>query len=211
MHAHKVIDPDPAFEIDLGLHLASAYTPEELITLYGKFAPGLSKFDHMMRRILWHSLAKQCGNGLSIAEGVGFKHIENFEIGNRVFIGAQTYIQGRHDGRCVIGDHAWIGPQSYFDARDLEIEEYVGWGPGAKVLGSVHTGVPIDQPILKTDLTIKPVKIEAWADIGTGAIIMPGVTVGRGSIVGAGAVVTEDVAPFAVVAGVPAHFLHWRK
>jgi acetyltransferase-like isoleucine patch superfamily enzyme len=114
------------------------------------------------------------------------------------------------DGCCVIGNHVWIGPQSYFDARHLVIEDYVGWGPGAKVLGSMHTGLPIDIPIIKTDLVIKPVKIEAWADIGVGSIILPGVTVGKGSIVGAGAVVTEDVAPFSIVAGVPARFLRWR-
>ena len=70
----------------------------------------------------------------------------------------------------MIGDHVWIGPQSYFDARDLVIEDYVGWGPGAKVLGSTHTGVPVDVPIIQTDLEIKPVRIEAWADIGVNAV-----------------------------------------
>jgi acetyltransferase-like isoleucine patch superfamily enzyme len=104
----------------------------------------------------------------------------------------------------------WIGPQAYFDARQLIIEDHVGWGPGAKVLGSVHTGVPIDRAIIQTDLRIRPVHVEAWADIGTGAILLPGVTVGRGSIVGAGAVVTRDVPPFAIVCGVPAKFLRWR-
>jgi acetyltransferase-like isoleucine patch superfamily enzyme len=104
----------------------------------------------------------------------------------------------------------WIGPQAYFDARDLILEDYVGWGPGAKVLGSAHTGLPIDQPIIETDLEIRPVRVEAWADIGTGAILLPGVTLGKGSIVGAGAVVTQDVPPFAIVAGVPARFLRWR-
>ena len=105
----------------------------------------------------------------------------------------------------------WIGPQCYFDARDLIIGDHVGWGPGSKVLGSTHTGLPGDVPIIETDLIIKPVRVGAWADIGTGAILLPGVTVGRGSIVGAGAVVTEDVPDFAVVAGVPARFLHWRE
>ena len=52
--------------------------------------------------------------------------------------------------------------------------------------------------------------VEAWADIGVNAVILPGVTVGRGAIVGAGAVVTKDVAPFSVVAGVPAVFLRSR-
>jgi acetyltransferase-like isoleucine patch superfamily enzyme len=110
-----------------------------------------------------------------------------------------------------IGNHAWIGPQAYFDARHLILEEYVGWGPGAKLLGSAHTGIPVDRPILETDLEIRPVHVEAWADIGTGAILLPGVTVGKGSIVGAGAVVTSDVAPFSIVAGVPARFIRWRE
>jgi acetyltransferase-like isoleucine patch superfamily enzyme len=111
----------------------------------------------------------------------------------------------------VIGDNVWIGPQAYFDARDLILEEFVGWGPGAKVLGSAHTGIPADVPIVRTDLEILPVRIGAWADIGTNATILPGITVGRGAIVGAGAVVTHDVAPFAIVAGVPARFVRWRE
>ena len=132
------------------------------------------------------------------------------QIGNGVFIGEQVFLQGRFDGTCSIGDHSWIGPQSYFDARNLVIEEHVGWGPGAKVLGSTHTGLPLDVPVIRTDLTISPVRIGAWSDIGVNAVILPGVTIGRGAIVGAGAVVTRDVPEFAIVAGVPARFIRWR-
>ena len=95
-----------------------------------------------------------------------------------------------YDGTCVIGDKVWIGPQAFLDARDLVMGDFVGWGPGAKVLGSTHSGIPVDVPIMRTDLVIKPVVIGAWADIGTNATILPGVTVGKGAIVGAGAVVT---------------------
>ena len=107
--------------------------------------------------------------GLQVGSGAGFKHLETFEIGDGVFIGAQAYIQGRFDGTCVIGDHVWIGPQAYFDARDLVLEDYVGWGPGAKVLGSAHTGDAGRRADRQTDLEIKPVRIGAWADIGTNA------------------------------------------
>jgi acetyltransferase-like isoleucine patch superfamily enzyme len=129
---------------------------------------------------------------------------------NGVFIGEHAFIQGRVNGRCIIGQHVWIGPQTYLDARDLVIEDYVGWGPGAKALGSQHTGQPSDMPIITTDLEIKPVHICAWADIGVNAIVMPGITVGKGAIVGAGAVVTHDVEPFSIVAGVPARLLRRR-
>lgn len=210
VHGAKDIALDPDFELGLAGWLRADCDRQALIDLYGRFAVGDGKIDALMRRAIWRAGARRFGNGVQIGSGVGFKHLETFEIGDGVFIGAQAYLQGRFDGRCVIGDHVWLGPQSYFDARDLVIEDYVGWGPGAKVLGSVHAGLPIDVPVIQTDLEIKPVRIEAWADVGTGAVILPGVTVGKGSIVGAGAVVAEDVSPFAVVAGVPARFLRWR-
>ena len=211
VHALKEIALDPDFEMGLSLFLKDKYRLEELLGLYSRFSTGDGVFDMLMRRAIWRAAARRFGNGVSIHGGVGFKHLETFEIGNGVFIGAQSFIQGRFDGTCVIGDNVWIGPQSYFDARSLVIEDYVGWGPGAKELGSTHSGVPIEIPIVQTDLEIKPVRIGAWADIGTNAVILPGVTIGKGSIVGAGSVVTKDVAPFSIVAGSPAKFLKWRE
>lgn len=210
VHGIQPIQPDPGFEVDLACHLKTHYSPDALLEQYSRFANGDGELDHLMRRAIWRALARQFGNGVRIGSGVGFKHLETFEIGDGVFIGAQAYIQGRFDGVTKIGGHTWIGPQSYMDARHLILEDHVGWGPGAKVLGSVHTGVPLDRPIIETALEIRPVHVEAWADIGTGAILLPGVTIGKGSIVGAGAVVTHDVAPFSIVAGVPARFVRWR-
>jgi galactoside O-acetyltransferase len=171
---------------------------------------GDGALDALLRRTIFAAAAARAGDRLQVASGVNFKHLDTFTIGDGVFIGAQTYLQGRFDGRCSIGHQVWIGPGSYFDARDLVIEDAVGWGPGAKVLGSAHTALPVDVPIIQTDLEIRPVRIGAWADIGVNAVILPGVTVGRGAIVGAGAVVTQDVPEFAVVAGVPARLIRMR-
>jgi acetyltransferase-like isoleucine patch superfamily enzyme len=139
------------------------------------------------------------------------KHPETMEFGDQVFIGAQTMIQGRFDGICNIGNHVWIGPHAYFDARHLMIEDYVGWGPGAKVLGSAHTGDPIELPIIATSLVIKPVVIGYGADIGTNATILPGVRIGAQSIIGAGAVVTGNIPEYAIAAGVPARVTRMRN
>jgi acetyltransferase-like isoleucine patch superfamily enzyme len=211
VHGRQTVQPDPASELALAERLRREHSRAELLDLASRHAQGDNDEDARMRRATWRALAKRFGNGVRIGRGAIAKHPDTFEIGDGVVVGEQTFIQGRFDGRCVIGNHVWLGPQSYFDARDLVIEEYVGWGPGAKVLGSQHTGLPSDVPLIQTDLRIEPVRIGAWADIGVNAVILPGVTVGKGAIVGAGAVVTHDVPAFAIVAGVPARFVRWRE
>ena len=211
VHGRREIAPDPPYEASLGDGLRARYSREALLELYSRFAQNEGDFDALMRRAIWRAIARTVGDGLRVGRGVATTHLETFTVGRGVFIGDHAILQGRFDGTCTIGDAVWIGPQSYFDARHLVIEDHVGWGPGAKVLGSMHTGIPADIPIVQTDLAIEPVRIGAWADIGVNAVILPGVTIGRGAIVGAGAVVTEDVAPFSIVAGVPARFLRWRE
>jgi acetyltransferase-like isoleucine patch superfamily enzyme len=201
---------DPSWERDFAAWLKSARTREELLELFAQFRSGEGAFDSLMRRVTMRSLCKSVGNDLQVAASVVLKHPETVEFGDSVFIGSQSMIQGRFDGTCRIGNHVWIGPQAYFDARDLIIEDYVGWGPGAKVLGSAHTGEPLDVPIIATELVIKPVRIGFGADIGMNASILPGVKIGAHSIVGTGSVVTRDVPDYAIVAGAPAKILRFR-
>lgn len=210
VHGRRVAAPDPPHEASLAEHLRGTTSVDTRLELYGRFVDGETEFDALMRRVIWRALARRVGCALRVERGARFKYPETFEIGDGVFIGEGAFIQGRVNGTCTIGSHAWLGPHSYFDARALTIGDHVGWGPGAKVLGSMHTGDPGDIPIIQTDLEIRPVRVEPWADIGVNAVLLPGVTIGKGAIVGAGAVVTADVAPFAIVAGTPARFLHWR-
>ncbi len=87
----------------------------------------------------------------------------------------------------------------------------MGIGPGVKIIASSHQDSQLDLPILHHPIECKAVHIGDGADIGVGAILLPGTTIGRGAVVGAGAVVTGDVPDFAVVAGVPARILRYRK
>jgi acetyltransferase-like isoleucine patch superfamily enzyme len=202
---------DAAWEQAFTAYLKVSQSKVELLDLFVRFRAGESVFDGMMRLVVIRALCKRAGHDLQVGPNVVLKHPETMEFGDCVFIGAQTMIQGRFDGTCKIGSHVWIGPQAYFDARNLVLEDYVGWGPGAKVLGSVHTGVPMDQPIITTGLEIKPVTVGFGADIGMNASILPGVHIGTHSIVGAGAVVTQDVPDYAIVAGVPARVMRDRR
>jgi len=211
VHGLRQTVPDPQFEIDLATDLRERLNRDQLMETFTRFSAGSGYIDALMRRVCLRALAKQLGSGVTIGRNVSISHPETFEIGDGVFVGDQSIIQGRFDGLCIIGTGVWIGPQSYFDARDLVLEEYVGWGPGAKVLGSEHTGVPVNIPTIRTDLEIRPVRVCAWADIGMNAVLLPGVTIGRGSIVGAGAVVAADVPDFATVAGVPAREIGPRR
>ena len=135
------IEPDPPYERELPMRCATRHESTALLELYGHHvtARRVRRADaarHLARAgaELWprraDRAAARCAAPRDLRDRSG------------VFVGDQAIIQGRFDGRCVIGDHVWIGPQSYFDARDLVIEDYVGWGPGAKVLGSMHTGDP---------------------------------------------------------------------
>jgi acetyltransferase-like isoleucine patch superfamily enzyme len=211
VHGRAAVEPDPAFEHGLTEFLRAQYSRERLQVLLNTYGATDEPIEQMLRRAAWRAVTRRFGNGVRIGRNVLTRHPETFEIGDAVFIGDQVVLQGRIDGTCVIGDHVWIGPQAYFDARDLVIEDYVGWGPGARVLGSVHTGVPGNVPIIQTDLEIRRVTVKAGADIGMNATIMPGVTIGAGAIVGAAAVVTQNVPANAVVTGVPARFIRWRE
>ncbi|MBK8175969.1 MAG: acyltransferase [Rhodospirillales bacterium] len=207
----RPIEADPPFERGFSDELRRRCTAEDIAALFARFSRGEGYIETMMRRTCVRALAARCGDDLRIAANVGFRHLETFEFGNGVIISEGSVLHGRFDGRCVIGDKVWIGAHSFLDARDLVLGNCVGWGPGAKVLGSEHTGEPIDVPVIATDLRIAPVRVEDWADIGVNAVLLPGVTIGRGALVGAGAVVTQDVPPFAKVAGVPARIIGWRS
>jgi len=127
------------------------------------------------------------------------------QVGDETKIGAFVEIQKNATigARCKISSHTFI-----CEGVDIEDEVFVGHGvmfindpyPRATTGGALQTDA---------DWKVVPTRVRRGASIGSGAVIMCGVTIGERALVGAGAVVTHDVPADAVVAGVPAR-LHAR-
>lgn len=155
---------------------------------------------------------RKIGKNVIFESGTMVFHPENIEIGNNVYIGHNTILKGYYKKRMIIGDDTWIGQCCFFhSAGGITIGKAVGIAPYVKMLTSLHKEEELIKPILWCDLEFKEVIIEDRSDIGIGAIILPGVTIGKGAIVGAGSVVTKNVKPYTVVAGVPAKLRRRRK
>ncbi len=116
--------------------------------------------------------------------------------------GIRVWLQRRRGVQ--IGKNVQIGP---FVALDYVFPNFVFIGDGVSIAGwnYILTHVtPLEYHRNDFDSYVAPVKIEKNAWIAIGAMILPGVTIGEGAVVAAGSLVTKDVAPGTVVAGVPA-------
>lgn len=158
-----------------------------------------------------HDAFASLGEGCVFEPGVLVFHAEQIRIGANVYVGHQAILKGYFKNEMTIGDGTWIGQQCFFhSAGGISIGKNVGIGPGVKILTSTHDEAGRATPILHSPLRFAPVVIEDDVDLGVGAIILPGVTIGRGAQIGAGAVVSRDVPAYAVAAGVPAQVLRMR-
>jgi acetyltransferase-like isoleucine patch superfamily enzyme len=130
-----------------------------------------------------------------------------------VHMGAYMWLFGpREIRRCGvrIGRNSRIDRNCTIDLRSgLTIGDNVAVSPEVMILAGTHD---VNDPRF-ADSPVGPYKvvIEDYVWIGTRAMIMPGVTLGRGAVVAAGSVVTKDVAPLTIVAGVPAKAIGTRN
>ena len=135
------------------------------------------------RYILLKTIAKNCGDNVCIMEGVYLLHPENLSIGNNVSIHPMCYLDAQ--GSINIGN-------------DVSIAE------GSSLISFEHNYSDNTIPIKDQDLSLGPISISSNVWIGAKATVLSNVTVGNGSIIGAGAVVTKNVDENIIVGGVPA-------
>ncbi len=145
---------------------------------------GLVPF-HTFRLLIYKSAGMKIGKGSRIHIGAKFFYPANITIGKGTIIGDNIFLDGRE--KLIIGDHVDIAS-------------------GVMILNSEH-----DINSEDFHATVGSVIIEDYVFIGPRVIILPGVKIGKGAIVAAGAVVTKDVSEFAIVGGVPAQVIGERK
>jgi acetyltransferase-like isoleucine patch superfamily enzyme len=130
-----------------------------------------------------------------------FLNLYGCEIGDETKIGAFVEIQkqARVGRRCKISSHTFI-------CEGVTIEDHVFVGHGVTFINDTYPRATTGDGALQTerDWTVEPTLVKRGASIGSGATILSNVVIGEHAIVGAGAVVTRDVPPHAIVAGNPA-------
>lgn len=127
---------------------------------------------------------------ITVHPGVWFLGVDTLSVGSGASINANVIINACN-GHIRIGDHVLIGPNVVMRAAN-----HIFADPSRLIREQGHDGGEI------------VVEDDCW--IGAGAIILKGVTIGRGSVIGAGAVVTRDILPGSVAVGVPAKVIGRR-
>ena len=144
---------------------------------------------------------------VSFGEGVivqGFVNLYGCRIGNETRIGPFVEIQSDVvvGSRCKISSHSFL-------CSGVEIGDEVFVGHGVMFTNDRHPRATTEEGVLQRDgdWILERTRVERRAAIGSGAIILAGVTIGENAVVGAGAVVTRDVPAEATVVGSPARLL----
>ncbi|RHT00720.1 acetyltransferase [Firmicutes bacterium AM41-11] len=127
----------------------------------------------------------ECGDDVYIGTGCIFTE-KNITLGNKVYIGARCVFQSTY-GKIYIGNHIMFGPGVNIHGGNHKIRE----------IGRLMDDVSLKQ---QGDDGIITIEDDCW--IGANAVILSNVTIGKGSIIGSGSVVTKDVPPYSIYTGV---------
>ncbi len=139
-------------------------------------------------------------------------------FGDKVTVGSYAIIRptnlygGEAGVGLKVGNNSSIGPYAYIGCSGLiEIGDNVMMSPRVSIYAENHVFSDPDTPMITQGVKRSFVKIEDDCWIASNSVILAGVTIGRGSVVAAGSIVTKDVPPFSIVGGNPAKLLKSRK
>jgi acetyltransferase-like isoleucine patch superfamily enzyme len=177
-----------------------------------RFGEQLAVGRDRLRAIAWRCRGARLGPKNRIGGGCAIDRPWTIVSEERVQIERGVYLKTVSDtARITLGEHAFIGFGTELDiALELNVGRHALIAPGCFITDHVHgqrAGTRIDDQ--GTDARTVVIGDDAW--LGAHAVVLPGVRIGEGAIVGAGAVVTRDVPAGAIVAGVPARIIGQRR
>lgn len=155
------------------------------------------------------------GHGARISRNVALRANSPLEPG--IAIGDQCMVQdgallNASEGYVHVGDRTWIGPFCViYGNGGVRIGRDVMIAAQSCITSVGHRHDELHIPMMAQGIEVGPVTIEDDVWIGMNCTILPGVTIGRGAIVAAGAVVRSNVAPYTIVGGVPARQIAQRR
>lgn len=153
------------------------------------------------------------GNLISLHRGVRIRSLNansNVVIGNKVSLDRGVDIKSNR-GEINLGNRAYVGPYTCISGGDITIGENCLIASHCGIYASNHS---FDDPlvdIIEQKSTFQGIAIEDNCWLGSGVKVLDGVTIGKGSIVGAGAVVTKNIPPYSIAVGVPAKVISHRQ
>lgn len=171
------------------------------------------------RVVVEHAYNLSSGPSLILEDGVHINALsrEGVSLGSNVTIAKSsvlicTGVISNKGCGIRIGDYSAVGAQSFLGGQGgIQVGANVIMGAGVRVFSENHNYDDPTIPIRKQGERRARVFIEDDCWVGASAIVLAGVRVGEGSVVAAGAVVTRDVPPYSVVAGVPARVIKSRR
>ena len=141
-----------------------------------------------LRGVACRRLFRSCGKNINVEKGAYFDSGWEIEIGNNSGLGVNCNVP-----------------------FNLKIGNEVMMGPDVIIIGENHRFDAIDAPMrLQGFKESTPICIEDDVWIGARVIILPGIRIEKGAVIGAGAVVTKDIPPYAICAGNPARVIRFR-
>jgi acetyltransferase-like isoleucine patch superfamily enzyme len=188
----------------------------------------------VLRALAYRTVLEQVGPGCFIEKDVRWQVPRRIHLGRRVMIGEGCFVDAHSlTGHISFGDDVWLSRGCYVLAHrdaDVQIDDraYIGhrcllYGTAGLHVGKDvlmandvqlicgdHTFARRDMPIRAQPTAGKPIVIEDDVWLGASVIVLGGVTVGTGSVVGAGAVVTRSLPPYSIARGVPAEIVGVR-
>ena len=191
-------------------------------------------FASVLRSRAYRSVLGGVGKGCFIEKDVRWQVPRRVFLGERVMVGEGCFVDANSLSSCIeLEDDVWLSRGCYLIAgRDAEIvvgpQAYIGhrclfYGHGGIQIGrdalfandvqlicGNHTFARRDLPIRAQPSEELPIVIEDDVWIGASAVVLGGVTVGQGSVLAAGAVVTRSLPPYSIARGVPAQIVGVR-